>query len=185
MTRTSCIKQAEGDRTGRGGSGKTENKGYKTDHIQFGLGDNVPGRVRMTDVPFTDSVGGEVFEEPIEVEASTALKQALSERLVDVGIDTEKDNYRVIGATVDPQTGLYIARIQIPVMVENYNPETEEYTEGTEYVSVDISFNEDSDDILERELMGILSNSVLGGDTGPLRARRLQYLQNKRKEQSE
>ena len=54
-------------------------------------------------------------------------------------------------------------------MVENYNPETEEYTEGTEYVSVDISFNEDSDDILERELMGILSNSVLGGDTGPLR----------------
>ena len=35
VTRTSFIKQAEGDRTGRGGSGKTENKGYKTDHISL------------------------------------------------------------------------------------------------------------------------------------------------------
>jgi len=186
VTRTSFIKKAEGDKTGTGrGSGKTEKKGYKTDHIQFGLGDNVPGRVRLTDVPFTDSVGGEVFEEPIEVEASTALKQALSERLVDVGYDTEKDNYRVIGATVDPQTGLYIARIQIPVKVENFNPETEEYTEGTDYVSVDISFNDESTDILERELNGIISNSVLGGIDGPLHARRLEYLRKKRKEESE
>lgn len=103
-------------------------------------------------------INGDGLEKPIEVIASTEFEAE--------GIPTEKANYKIYGAAFWPHTdangnqlSTFIARVQIPVIASEYDPETETYTEKVVYESRDVVVGHKSTGWRKEIYNNLLNNS--------------------------
>lgn len=170
VTRQAFIKQPESRKT-TGGSGKQPKSELDLDRMTFDIKFDA-----MQPGAQSRQVFGDTFKDPIKIKASTML--------IEAGFDTEKDNYEVIGAAFDEESGEYIARIQVPVIIEEFNEETEEMVTKTDYQTKDIRFDRLSSG-LSKELYGAIMGPQGGrSEIGRrLEAKRAQYLARIREEE--
>jgi len=170
VTRQAFIKQPDSRRTANGV--KQPKSDIDADRMVFDIKFDA-----MQPGSQSRQVFGDTFKDPIKVKASTML--------VEAGFDTEKDNYEIIGAAFDEETGEFIARIQVPVLVEEFDEETEETTTKTDYLTKDIRFDKTSSG-LAKELYGAIRGT---GEISPtqigrrLDAKRAQYIARIREEE--
>lgn len=118
----------------------------------------------------TTEIRGDRLDEPIIVKSSQVMRET--------GINTERDEYRITGATIDPRTGDYIVRIEIPVFEERVDPFTGKVETRETYEPRDIITHRNATG-LAMEVFGNITNSPLGNR---LRAKRAEYLDRMKRE---
>ena len=142
VTRQAFVKPGTSRRPG--GGTKVEDPDYISNRYNFNLQDISEEDRLLAGImgPFDfEEISGDGLEDPIEIQASTAFQSE--------GIPTESANYKIFGAAfhtipaqkasampgVQPgmqgsaEKGIFIARVQIPELVTETNPETGEVSE--------------------------------------------------------
>jgi hypothetical protein len=159
VTRQSFVKQGASRRTS--GKDKVEEPDFIRNRYVVNLATlrqeeldlaGVEGPVDIAEI------NGDGLEEPIEILSSTAFEAE--------GIPTEKANYKIYGAAFWPhtnaegkQSSTFIARVQIPVITSEFDPETETYTEKIVYESRDVVVGHKSTGWRKEVYNNLLNNS--------------------------
>lgn len=142
VTRQAFVKPTTSTRTG--GATKVEEPDYIRNRYTFNLQQISEEDRLLAGImgPFDfEEISGDGLEEPIEIQASTAFQAE--------GVPTESANYKIFGAAFhtvpaerasalpgalpgmqgSAEKGIFIARVQIPEVVTETNPETGEVSE--------------------------------------------------------
>ena len=158
VTRQAFLKEPEVRRPGGGGT-KVQKPQYLEDGYVFTTAHSDPNGGGTT-----TEIRGDRLEEPIIVKSSQVMRET--------GINTERDEYRIMGATIDPRTGDYIVRIEIPVFEETVDMFTGKVETRETYEPRDIITHRNAKG-LAMEVFGNITNSPLGQR---LKAKRAVYL---------
>ena len=163
VTRQSFLKQPEQLVKDGSGDGKTPETGYVKDGFVFTTAHPDPNTGGTT-----SEIRGDRLDEPMIVRSSQVMRET--------GINTERDEYRIVGATIDPVNGDYIVRIEIPVFEESVDPFTGKRTTTETYEPRDIITHRNASG-LAKEVFGNIMNSPLANR---LSAKRSIYLDRER-----
>lgn len=170
VTRQAFLKEPEYKVSG--GSGKERKAEYVQDGYVFTsiLPKEAGGQ--------TEDIRGDRLLKPMVVQTSQAFLEYTKTRGQKAGeeapkrLNTERDEYRITGATVDPTTGDYLVRIEIPVFEEKIDPLTGKRETYETYEQRNIPVNRASRGFA-MEVYGNIMNSPL---EMRLKSKRASYL---------